>query len=57
MTQSVIANIVKLRFLNKVGRFDDLDNARYVCLASYEFVKQISNDVDFDLGAYLYDFV
>eukprot|EP00127_Corallochytrium_limacisporum_P006126 Clim_evm75s218 gene=Clim_evmTU75s218 len=51
-----VQTLISLRFLAKVGRFDDIDNPKFKCLASLDLVKAIGCELRVDVTQYLADY-
>lgn len=54
---SQIASLVSLNLLSQVSADDQIDSAKYKCLVSFDFIKGIARQLEFDIVQYLFDFV
>nr|XP_023681727.1 origin recognition complex subunit 5 isoform X1 [Paramormyrops kingsleyae] len=54
---SQISSLVTLQLLTQVGHDDQLDNPKYKCTVSLDFIRAIARTVGFDILRYLYDFL
>ena len=50
-----ISSLVTLKLLAKVSSDDQIDIAKYRCLVDVDFINAIANNLDFNLGQYLFD--
>ncbi|KXJ19076.1 Origin recognition complex subunit 5 [Exaiptasia diaphana] len=54
---SQISSLVSLNLLSQVSADDQIDSAKYKCLVSFDFIKGIAKQLEFDILQYLFDFV
>ena len=52
---SQISSLVYLNLLAKVSADDQIDSAKYKCLANADFIKSIADNLDFQLEQYLFN--
>lgn len=52
-----VSSLVHLQLLSAVGNNTSLENQKYKCNVSYEFINTISKMVGFNIRKYLYDFI
>ncbi|XP_053377322.1 origin recognition complex subunit 5-like isoform X2 [Mercenaria mercenaria] len=52
-----ITSLVSLHFLGHAVGEDQIEQPKYKCLVSLEFIKAVARTVNFDVLRYLYDFV
>lgn len=50
-----ISSLVSLNLLAKVSADDQIDVAKYKCLATVDFIKSITENLEFQLDQYLFD--
>lgn len=51
-----ISSLVSLHFLGHVSGDDQIEQPRYKCLVSLDFIKSVGRTVNFEVVRYLYDF-
>lgn len=54
--QTQIMSLVNLKLLTRNSTCDNLDGIKCKCNVSFEFIKNLSHSVRFDVSSYLYDF-
>ncbi|KAJ1677608.1 hypothetical protein EV182_005815 [Spiromyces aspiralis] len=54
---SQVASLITLRLLVRTTPMDKLETMRCRCNVSYDFIRQVSQSVMFDIDRYLYNFV
>ncbi|XP_001624329.2 origin recognition complex subunit 5 [Nematostella vectensis] len=54
---SQITSLVSLNLLSQTSADDQIDAAKYKCLVSFDFIRGIAKQLDFDIVQYLFDFV
>ena len=54
---SQVSSLVTLRMLARLGGADNLESAKYKCMANFDTVKSIAKTVHFEVERYLFDFV
>ena len=54
---SQISSLVSLNLLSQTSADDQIDGAKYKCLVSFDFVRGIARQLEFDIVQYLFDFV
>ncbi|KAL4226958.1 Origin recognition complex subunit 5 [Mactra antiquata] len=52
-----ISSLITLHFLGHASGEDQIEQPKYKCLVSLEFIKAVARTVNFDVLRYLYDFV
>lgn len=52
-----ITSLVSLHFLGHASGEDQIEQPKYKCLVSLDFIKAVARTVNFDVLRYLYDFV
>ena len=54
---SQISSLVSLKLLAQTAADDQIDSAKYKCLVTFDFIRSLGRQLEFDVVQYLFDFV